>query len=57
MNSIISLTWRPPLAHNFNQKIEWILCNCYVGVSVMLAQLGVQPDFAAAVASSAAVPS
>lgn len=23
--------------------------NCYVGVSVMLAQLGVQPDFAAAV--------
>ena len=25
--------------------------NCYVGVSVMLAQLGVQPDFAAAVAA------
>jgi ketosteroid isomerase-like protein len=24
--------------------------NCYVGISVMLAQLGVQPDFAAAVA-------
>ncbi|MEV6139171.1 hypothetical protein AB0L63_24550 [Nocardia sp. NPDC051990] len=28
--------------------------NCYVGVSVMLAQLGVQPDFASAVAASAA---
>jgi ketosteroid isomerase-like protein len=28
--------------------------NCYVGVSVMLAQLGVQPDFAAAVNASAA---
>ncbi|WP_194894277.1 ester cyclase [Catenulispora pinisilvae] len=27
--------------------------NCYVGVSVMLAQLGVQPDFAGAVAASA----
>ncbi|MGF6885125.1 ketosteroid isomerase-like protein [Nocardia sp. GAS34] len=27
--------------------------NCYVGVSVMLAQLGVQPDFASAVAASA----
>ncbi|SRR6266568_2250827 len=27
--------------------------NCYVGVSVMLAQLGVQPDFASAVAVSA----
>jgi ketosteroid isomerase-like protein len=26
--------------------------NCYVGVSVMLAQLGVQPDFAGAVAAS-----
>jgi ketosteroid isomerase-like protein len=26
--------------------------NCYVGVSVMLAQLGVQPDFASAVAAS-----
>ncbi|WP_259316352.1 nuclear transport factor 2 family protein [Kitasatospora xanthocidica] len=31
--------------------------NCYVGLSVMLAQLGVHPDFAAAVASSAAAPS
>ncbi|MFB6808496.1 ester cyclase [Streptomyces sp. NPDC056387] len=31
--------------------------NCYVGLSVMLAQLGVQPDFAAAVTASAAVPS
>jgi hypothetical protein len=28
--------------------------NCYVGVSVMLAQLGVTPDFASAVAASAA---
>ena len=28
--------------------------NCYVGISVMLAQLGVQPDFAAAVNASAA---
>ncbi|MFI9275688.1 ester cyclase [Kitasatospora sp. NPDC052896] len=28
--------------------------NCYVGLSVMLAQLGVQPDFAAAVAKSTA---
>ncbi|WP_247196529.1 ester cyclase [Streptomyces sp. GESEQ-35] len=28
--------------------------NCYVGVSVMLAQLGVQPDFAAAVTASTA---
>jgi ketosteroid isomerase-like protein len=28
--------------------------NCYVGVSVMLAQLGVQPDFASAVNASAA---
>ncbi|MFE7802701.1 nuclear transport factor 2 family protein [Nocardia sp. NPDC057440] len=27
--------------------------NCYVGVSVMLAQLGVQPDFAGAVAAAA----
>ncbi|MEU0503478.1 nuclear transport factor 2 family protein [Nocardia sp. NPDC005998] len=26
--------------------------NCYVGVSVMLAQLGIQPDFAGAVAAS-----
>jgi len=26
--------------------------NCYVGLSVMLAQLGVQPDFAAAVNAS-----
>jgi ketosteroid isomerase-like protein len=26
--------------------------NCYVGVSVMLAQLGVQPDFASAVTAS-----
>lgn len=26
--------------------------NCYVGVSVMLAQLGVQPDFASAAAAS-----
>ncbi|MFD4134557.1 ester cyclase [Streptomyces goshikiensis] len=31
--------------------------NCYVGLSVMLAQLGVQPDFASAVTASAAVPS
>ena len=31
--------------------------NCYVGVSVMLAQLGVAPDFAAAVAASAATAS
>ncbi|MCZ0983435.1 nuclear transport factor 2 family protein [Streptomyces diastatochromogenes] len=30
--------------------------NCYVGLSVMLAQLGVQPDFASAVEASAAVP-
>lgn len=29
--------------------------NCYVGLSVMLAQLGVQPDFASAVTASAAV--
>ncbi|MEV4555824.1 nuclear transport factor 2 family protein [Kitasatospora sp. NPDC049285] len=28
--------------------------NCYVGLSVMLAQLGVQPDFAAAVAAEPA---
>ncbi|MEU0571467.1 nuclear transport factor 2 family protein [Nonomuraea sp. NPDC005983] len=28
--------------------------NCYVGLSVMLAQLGVQPDFAAAVTASTA---
>ncbi|MFJ8390861.1 ester cyclase [Streptomyces sp. NPDC094438] len=28
--------------------------NCYVGVSVMLAQLGVQPDFASAVATPTA---
>ena len=28
--------------------------NCYVGVNVMLAQLGVQPDFASAVAASEA---
>ena len=28
--------------------------NCYVGVSVMLAQLGIQPDFASAVAASTA---
>ena len=28
--------------------------NCYVGISVMLAQLGVQPDFASAVAKSPA---
>jgi ketosteroid isomerase-like protein len=28
--------------------------NCYVGISVMLAQLGVQPDFASAVAASSA---
>ncbi|MFG1784061.1 ester cyclase [Rhodococcus oryzae] len=28
--------------------------NCYVGLSVMLAQLGVQPDFATAVTSSTA---
>jgi ketosteroid isomerase-like protein len=31
--------------------------NCYVGVSVMLAQLGVTPDFASAVAASAAAAS
>ncbi|MFE6495659.1 nuclear transport factor 2 family protein [Streptomyces sp. NPDC057748] len=31
--------------------------NCYVGLSVMLGQLGVQPDFASAVTSSAAPPS
>ncbi|WP_030162361.1 nuclear transport factor 2 family protein [Streptomyces sp. NRRL S-244] len=31
--------------------------NCYVGLSIMLAQLGVQPDFASAVTASAAVPS
>ncbi|MGW1894032.1 ester cyclase [Streptomyces sp. NPDC002004] len=31
--------------------------NCYVGLSVMLAQLGVQPDFASAVTASATVPS
>ncbi|MCX4547025.1 nuclear transport factor 2 family protein [Streptomyces sp. NBC_01565] len=31
--------------------------NCYVGLSVMLAQLGVHPDFASAVAASAAAPS
>ncbi|MET8752450.1 nuclear transport factor 2 family protein [Streptomyces sp. NPDC004667] len=31
--------------------------NCYVGLSVMLAQLGVRPDFASAVSASAAVPS
>lgn len=31
--------------------------NCYVGVSVMLAQLGVQPDFASAVAAPAAAAS
>ncbi|WEB44374.1 nuclear transport factor 2 family protein [Streptomyces yunnanensis] len=30
--------------------------NCYVGLSVMLAQLGVQPDFVAAVEASAFVP-
>lgn len=29
--------------------------NCYVGLSVMLAQLGVQPDFASTVTASAAV--
>ncbi|MFF5013196.1 ester cyclase [Streptomyces sp. NPDC001165] len=29
--------------------------NCYVGLSVMLAQLGVRPDFAAAVTASATV--
>jgi hypothetical protein len=29
--------------------------NCYVGISVMLAQLGVQPDFASAVAPPTAV--
>ena len=28
--------------------------NCYVGISVMLAQLGIQPDFASAVAASTA---
>jgi hypothetical protein len=28
--------------------------NCYVGLSVMLAQLGVQPDFASAVMASTA---
>jgi ketosteroid isomerase-like protein len=28
--------------------------NCYVGISVMLAQLGVQPDFAVAVSASSA---
>ncbi|MFF4445071.1 ester cyclase [Streptomyces sp. NPDC001502] len=31
--------------------------NCYVGLSVMLAQLGVQPDFASAVTASAPAPS
>ena len=31
--------------------------NCYVGISVMLAQLGVQPDFASAVTASAAAAS
>ncbi|MFD7169788.1 ester cyclase [Streptomyces violascens] len=31
--------------------------NCYVGVSVMLAQLGVQPDFASAVTAPAATTS
>jgi ketosteroid isomerase-like protein len=31
--------------------------NCYVGLSVMLAQLGVQPDFAAAVEASTAAAS
>ncbi|MEU0431551.1 nuclear transport factor 2 family protein [Streptomyces sp. NPDC006290] len=31
--------------------------NCYVGLSVMLAQLGVQPDFTSAVTASAAVTS
>ncbi|WP_406185899.1 ester cyclase [Streptomyces sp. NBC_01006] len=31
--------------------------NCYVGLSIMLAQLGVQPDFASAVTASTAVPS
>ncbi|MFK0044608.1 ester cyclase [Streptomyces sp. NPDC090741] len=31
--------------------------NCYVGLSIMLAQLGVEPDFASAVAASTAVPS
>ncbi|MEF9887297.1 ester cyclase [Streptomyces sp. P9-A4] len=31
--------------------------NCYVGLSVMLAQLGVPPDFAAAVTASPVVPS
>ncbi|MFE2960095.1 ester cyclase [Nocardia tengchongensis] len=31
--------------------------NCYVGVSVMLAQLGIQPDFAGAVAASTAAVS
>ncbi|MFF3861409.1 ester cyclase [Streptomyces sp. NPDC002209] len=38
-----------------NGKIKQF--NCYVGLSVMLAQLGVQPDFAAAVTASTAVPS
>jgi hypothetical protein len=31
--------------------------NCYVGVNIMLAQLGVHPDFASAVASTVASPS
>ncbi|MEU5531708.1 nuclear transport factor 2 family protein [Streptomyces sp. NPDC020362] len=31
--------------------------NCYVGLSVMLAQLGVQPDFASVVTASAPVTS
>jgi ketosteroid isomerase-like protein len=30
--------------------------NCYVGLSVMLAQLGVMPDFASAVTTPAAAP-
>ncbi|RVU17696.1 nuclear transport factor 2 family protein [Streptomyces antnestii] len=38
-----------------NGKIKTF--NCYVGLSVMLAQLGVQPDFASAVTAPAAVPS
>jgi hypothetical protein len=34
-------------------KIETF--NCYVSMNIMLAQMGVYPDFAAAVQSSAAV--
>jgi hypothetical protein len=41
----------PALSDQFHQEFT-----CYVGISVMMEQLGVQFDFASAVAASATAP-